>query len=76
LYATRGTNEIIRVQASAPNEIISVAALPGNAVGYGNDGASVSPDGRQVIVGVQEEKSDVWLMENFDPSARAKSLQQ
>jgi hypothetical protein len=48
-----------------------VAALPGKVV----DGASISPYGRQIIVGIQEQKSDVWLMENFDPSARATKLQ-
>ena len=74
VYAMRGGNKIIRVQATTPNEIISVAALPGNVVDY--DSASVSPDGLQIIASVAEEKSDVWLMENFDPSARATRLQQ
>ena len=73
VYAMRGGNEIIRVQATTPNEIISVAALPGNVVD--DDSASVSPDGRQIIVSVAEEKSDVWLMENFDPSAQARRPQ-
>lgn len=34
------------------------------------DGPSVSPDGHEIFVSVSEEKSDVWLMENFDPSPR------
>ena len=67
VYATRESKEIIRVQATTPNGIISLANFPGNAV-MGN-GASVSPDGRQIIVSVGEDNSDVWLMENFDPSA-------
>jgi serine/threonine protein kinase/WD40 repeat protein len=74
VYATRGGREIVKVQATAPNELISLAALPGNVAGYGSD-ATMSPDGRQIIVSVNEEKSDVWLMENFDPSAQARRSQ-
>jgi hypothetical protein len=34
---------------------------------------TVSPDGRKIIVRVGEEKSDVWLMKDFDPqTVRAK----
>jgi hypothetical protein len=40
-----------------------VAALPGKIVNY--DSASVSPDGRQIIVSIAAEASDVWLMENL-----------
>jgi eukaryotic-like serine/threonine-protein kinase len=70
VYAIRSGpgREIIRVQVAAPNEVTSVATLPGDVANY--DGASVSPDGKQIIVSVGEEKSDVWLMENFDPSPR------
>jgi serine/threonine protein kinase/Tol biopolymer transport system component len=60
--------EIIRVQVATPNELTSVATLPGNIVD--DDGASVSPDGESIFASVSEEKSDVWLMENFDPSPR------
>ena len=63
IYAERQDSEIIRVQSAAPNEISSVAALPGKIVDY--DSASVSPDGRQIIVSVAAEASDVWLMENL-----------
>ncbi len=72
VYATRqesgSTREIIRVQVASPNGVTSVAILPGDVVG--DDGASVSPDGREIVVSVGEQKSDVWLMENFDPSPR------
>jgi Tol biopolymer transport system component len=73
VYAIRAESEapgreIIRVQIATPNEVTSVATLPGNVDNY--DGASVSPDGREIIVSVREGKSDVWLMENFDPSPR------
>jgi Tol biopolymer transport system component/predicted Ser/Thr protein kinase len=57
--------EIIRIQVATPNETTSVTTLPGGAYR-----ASLSPDGHVIVVGVREEKSDVWLMENFDPSAR------
>ncbi len=63
VYAMRGGNEIIRVQSAPPNEIGTVATLPGNVLDY--DMASVSPDGRQIIVSVEEQKSDVWLIENL-----------
>jgi serine/threonine protein kinase len=64
--ATEPGREIIRVQLARPNEVISVATLPGGVVG--DDDASVNPDGKEIVVSVGEEKSDVWLMENFDPS--------
>ena len=40
--------------------------MPGDVV----DTASVSPNGKEIVVSVSEKKSDVWLMENFDPSPR------
>jgi hypothetical protein len=60
--------EIIRVQVATPNEVTSVATLPGDVVE--EDGAGVSPDGKEIVVSISEEKSDVSLMENFDPSPR------
>jgi len=75
VYATRVPEDIIiRVQATAPSGFTSVAAVPGDVV-YNDDGASVSPDGRQIIVSIKEQKSDVWLMGNFDSSLRVNSLQ-
>jgi serine/threonine protein kinase len=62
IYAARQGSEIIRVQFAAPNEISSVAALPGNIVDHAS--ATVSPDERQIIVSVAAETSDVWLIEN------------
>jgi serine/threonine protein kinase len=64
VYGVRqGSGEIIRVRSTPPNEISSVAALPGDIVGF--DSASVSPDGREIIVSVGQRVSDVWLMENL-----------
>lgn len=71
MYAIRGAAEIIRVRTTGSNEVISVAALPGNTF----DAPSVSPDGRRIIVSVGEQKSDVWLMENFDPAVPGTSSQ-
>ena len=60
----------------SPNEVVSIATLPGDVAQLGGCGGcpglpSLSPDGRQIIASLAEEKSDVWLMENFDPSLRA-----
>ena len=63
-----GRRGIVRVQVAAPNEVTSVVILPGDVAGY--DGAAVSPDGKEIFASVGEEKSDVWIMENFDPSLR------
>jgi hypothetical protein len=73
VYAIRETvtfsgREIIRGQVATPSDVTLVATLPGDVADL--DGASVSPDGKEIIVSVMEQKSDVWLMENFDPSAR------
>lgn len=60
--------EIVRVQVATPNEVTSVATLPGDIDIFSS--GSLSPDGREIFVRLSEEKSDVWLMENFDPSPR------
>jgi serine/threonine protein kinase/Tol biopolymer transport system component len=65
VYAIRRGREIVRVQVATPSDVTVVATLPGD----GND-AGLSPDGKEIVVSVSEEKSDVWLMQSFDPSAR------
>jgi len=65
VYAVRRPRQIIRIQVATPRQLTSVATMPGDVI----DG-SVSPDGQEIIVGLIEEKSDVWLMDNFDPAAR------
>jgi hypothetical protein len=55
--------EVIGIQVDTPNQVIPVTTLPGDVVD--NDGASVSPDGKEIVASVSEKKSDVWLMENF-----------
>jgi Tol biopolymer transport system component/DNA-binding winged helix-turn-helix (wHTH) protein len=78
IYATRGGGtaqriEIIRVQVATPNQLSPVVTLPVDVGGGFGEvfGArlSLSPDGQSIVVAADEEKSDVWLMENFDPSA-------
>jgi hypothetical protein len=55
----------MRIPVAAREKAVLLATLPGPV--DDSDGASVSPDGRQIFASVSEEKSDVWLMENFDP---------
>jgi Tol biopolymer transport system component/tRNA A-37 threonylcarbamoyl transferase component Bud32 len=43
----------------------TVATLPGE-IGE----AVVAPDGKKIVCNVVERKSDVWLVENFDPARR------
>jgi hypothetical protein len=40
---------------------------PGD-IGY--EGASVSQDGKTFVFSASETKSDVWVVENFDPAYR------
>jgi WD40 repeat protein len=32
--------------------------------------ASVSPDGKKFVYAARDQKSDVWLIDNFDPAYR------
>ena len=66
-----GGREIVKVQVASPNEVTTVVSLPGDVVEH--DYASVSPDGKEIVVDISEEKSDVWLMEHFDPSAQPRN---
>ena len=73
VYAVRQTGrEIVTISVASPNDVVSIATLPGDVVGV-CDGCklpTLSPDGRQIIASLAEEKSDVWLLENFDQSLR------
>lgn len=56
--------EIVQIELENPKHTKTIATL--------NEGllsGAVSPNGRQIIVSLTEEKSDVWLMKNFDPQA-------
>jgi hypothetical protein len=45
----------------------SMLTAPGD-IGY--EGASVSQDGKTFVFSASETKSDVWVVENFDPAYR------
>jgi Tol biopolymer transport system component len=66
IYAFRypSSNSILSIPAGGgtPGTVLT---LPGDIAD-----AIVSPDGRKIISVVAEMKSDVWLVENFDPSHR------
>jgi hypothetical protein len=59
--------QIVRVQVASPHVETLVADLPGPITGF--DNAAVSPDGLEIVVSIREEKSDVWAIDNFDPTA-------
>ena len=60
IYAIRRA-EIIRIRANSPHDVVSIDEVPRVA------SAAVSPDGREIILSIYQQKSDVWVMENFDP---------
>jgi len=63
----REGREILQLKLGESKKPRPVIALAGPILS-----GTVSPDGRKIIVSVGEEKSDVWLLEDFDPeSARA-----
>ncbi len=57
-----GGREILQIKLGDPKKPRSVITMPGEL-----NGGTVSPDGRKIIVSVGEEKSDVWLLKDFDP---------
>ena len=65
VYATQ-EREIVKVGIANANQPVSVATLPGDVVEFLSGG--MSPDGRDIVVPLSEAKSDVWIMENFDPA--------
>jgi serine/threonine protein kinase/Tol biopolymer transport system component len=69
VYAIRG-REIIKVGLASPNQFASVVTLFADVSNVESPGSDVnlSPDGREIVVNIGEAKSDVWLMENFDPT--------
>ena len=66
-FADSSGREILQVGLGDSKKPRSVITMPGDI-----NAGTVSPDGRKMIVSVGEEKSDVWLMKDFDPqTARA-----
>ena len=67
-FIPEGGREIILIGLGDSKQSKPIITMPGAI-----DSASISPDGRKIVVSVTEVKSDVWLMKNFDPlSAKAK----
>jgi Tol biopolymer transport system component len=64
IYAVEDANPraVLKIGLGDPKRPKSVTTMPGD-IKWG----AVSPDGRRMIVSVGEEKSDVWVMKNFDP---------
>jgi Tol biopolymer transport system component len=54
--------EVLQKRLDDSKKPRSVITLPGTLYS-----GTVSPDGRKIIVSVGEEKSEVWLMKDFDP---------
>jgi hypothetical protein len=58
-----GSREILQIglgDSKLSRSVITMSAVLSSG--------TLSPDGRKFIVSVGEEKSDVWLMRNFDPN--------
>lgn len=66
VYAFNGNGgkEILQIELGRPEKPHSVAAFS-DPIHSG----SVSPDGRQFIVSLSEDTSDVWILKNFDAAA-------
>ena len=63
-FAMNDGQDILQIKLSDSKKPRTVISLPGSI-----KAGTVSPDGRRIIVSVGEEKSDVWLLKNFDPQA-------
>jgi len=63
-FAHPDGREILQIKLDDARKPRSVITMPGEI-----DGGTVSPDGRRIIVSVGEEKSDVWILKDFDPQA-------
>jgi hypothetical protein len=61
-------NTIVSIPAGG-GDLQTVAPLPGKI-----SDAVVTPDGKRIVTNVGEEKSDVWLVENFDPADRSRQF--
>lgn len=63
IYAGRyGGREVVKISLENSKQTKTPIILYGDL-----HSGTVSPDGRKIIVGVEDEKSDVWLIKDFDP---------
>lgn len=63
-FMIEGGREIIQIDLRGSREFKPIITLGGEI-----DSAAISPDGRKIIVSVEESKSDVWLLRNFETHA-------
>jgi hypothetical protein len=69
VYASpHSTNTIVSIPAGG-GDLQTVATLPGEI-----SDAVVTPDGKKIVSNVVEQKSDVWLVWNFDPAHRSRQF--
>jgi Tol biopolymer transport system component len=69
VYAIRG-REIFKIEIAGASQFASMVTLFADVSSVHSPGSTLnlSPDGREIVVSIGEAKSDVWMMENFDPS--------
>ena len=53
---------VVSAEGGSPQALL---AAPGDI-----DWATVSPDGKEFVLSIPEERSDVWIVDNFDPANR------
>jgi Tol biopolymer transport system component len=63
-FVAQDGRDILQLDPVNSKKTKSMISLPGII-----NGATVSPDGQRIIVSVGEEKSDVWILKDFDPQA-------
>jgi Tol biopolymer transport system component len=64
IYLTNSTANILALSAGGGTPKVFIT-MPGHIVS-----ASISPDGRKFVCNIGESKSDVWVVENFDPARK------
>ena len=57
---------IVRIAVSAPHSIIPVIELPGPLAE--EQGATLSSDGKTMIMSIEEVSSDIWLIKTAEPA--------
>jgi len=71
-----GWSSNARLYAFCGSDMLSIPAAPGApqrtifSIPEEISSASVSPDGKKFVYAARDQKSDVWLIDNFDPAYR------
>jgi Tol biopolymer transport system component len=67
IYAYRlGTREIVRVNAGT-GKVEPIGGFPVGALSYYS--CDLTPDRRAIVCSLEDTKSDVWIVDHFDPQA-------